>query len=205
MSELTLYIGTKNTSSWSLRAWLMLKLTEVNFETIVIELDQSDTKEKIMQVSPSGRVPVLKHKNQLIWDSLAIGEYLAEIYPHKYLWPKDFTQRAEARSLSCEMHAGFSELRKHLPMNIKKRYKDYLIPQKVSEEIQRIIRIWTEYRSKYNSYGKFLFGDFTIADAMFAPVATRFVTYDVKLSELAMNYVNAIMEWSAMKEWCDHV
>lgn len=205
MSDLKLYIGTRNISSWSLRAWLMLKLAGAEFETIVIELEQPDTKHKIMQVSPSGRVPLIQHKDHTIWDSLAIGEYLAENYPHKQLWPKDFAMRAIARCISCEMHSGFAELRMHLPMNIKKRVKEHVIPVTTLNEIQRIIQIWTDCRKKHGMNGKFLFGDFTIADAMFARVATRFISYNVKLPEIAMNYVSAIMEWPGMRDWCEQI
>lgn len=203
MSNLTLYIGTKNTSSWSLRAWLMMRLTGTDFSTQIIALDQHNTNAEILKISPSGKVPVLKHGKQIIWDTLAIAEYLAELYPQKNLWPKNSGDRAWARSISSEMHVGFSELRNYLPMSIKARHINHSIPQFAANDIKRIVDIWSECRNKFNSSGSFLFGDFTIADAMFAPVATRFITYDVQLPEIAIQYVNNIMKWPGMREWCD--
>lgn len=201
MPEFTLVIGTKNLSSWSLRAWLMLKHAGVPFDTVEIELDQPDTKDKILKFSPSGKVPLLKHHDLSIWDTLAIGEYLAEIFPHRHLWPADRNQRAMARSLSAEMHSGFQALRQHLPMNIKARVANHVIPADAAQDIERIIQIWQNFRALHHTQGKFLFGHFTIADVMFAPVATRFVTYQVNLPSIAEDYVNTIIEMPFMQEW----
>lgn len=203
MSNITLYIGTRNLSSWSLRAWLMLKQTSVNFNTVLIELSQPDTREKILQISPAGKVPVLKYEESIIWDSLAIAEFLAEKFPDKNLWPRESGTRALARSISCEMHSGFAALREALPMQIKNRFENYHIPQNAKDDIQRIVNIWEECRKLNVGIGQFLFGDFTISDAMFAPVATRFVSYNVPLSKITEDYVNTIMHHPAMQEWCN--
>lgn len=205
MSDFTIYIGTKNISSWSLRGWLMLKHAEVDFKTVYIELMQADTQQKVSQISPSKKIPVLNHNNHLVWDSLAIGEYLAEIFPEKNFWPKDPLSRSLARSLSSEMHAGFPALREHLSMNISARLKNQVFPTDAQAEIQRIVKIWEQCRGLHHEAGEFLFGHFTIADAMFAPVATRFRTYDVKLPAVAAEYMHTILELPAMQEWCDGI
>lgn len=205
MNEITIYLGSKNTSSWSLRAWLMLLQTGTDFDAVFIPLNQPDTKEKIAKISPSGLVPVLKHGDTFIWDSLAIGEYLAEIFPDKQLWPKDEKIRAYARSISCEMHSGFQMLRKHLPFNAQERYANYVISPEAQIDIDRIIKIWLDCRQKYAERGPMLFGNFTIADAMFAPVASRFITYNVGIPEVIQQYVDAIMALPEMKMWCQDV
>ncbi len=202
MDKLTIYLGTKNISSWSLRPWLALMQTGADFEEIVISLDQPDTKEKISKISPSGRVPLLKHGDLLVCDSLAICEYLAEIFPDTMLWPADKKARAHARSISAEMHAGFPELRKHLSVDVRARHKNYSIPDTANPDIERICQIWENCRTHYGKTGEFLFGHFTIADAMFAPVATRFITYDVKLPLIAQQYITTIMALPAMQQWC---
>lgn len=205
MNDIIIYLGSKNISSWSLRAWLMLLQTGADFDAVFIPLDQADTKEKIDKVSPSGKVPALKHGDMIIWDSLAIGEYLAETFPHVYLWPKDSKMRAHARSISCEMHSGFHSLRKHLPFNAQDRFANYAIPQETLPEIARIIQIWMDCRQRYASEGPLLFGKFTIADAMFAPVVNRFVTYNVAIPEVIQAYVDTIMTLPEMKMWSQDV
>lgn len=205
MNKLTMYLGSKNISSWSLRAWLMLLQTGADFEAVFIQLDQPDTNEKIAKVSPSEKVPVLKHGEQTVWDSLAIGEYLAEIFPTAQLWPSDSHLRAIARSISCEMHAGFQMLRKHLPFNSQGRFANYPIPEEAHKDIRRVIQIWEDCRRRHSDKGPFLFGKFTIADAMFAPVASRFITYNVNLSQVAEEYVSAIMALPEMQMWCNDV
>jgi glutathione S-transferase len=201
MSDFTLYVGSQNISSWSLRAWLMLKHADINFETVVIELNQPVSKQNLSKISPSAKVPVLKHKTQLIWDSLAIGEYLSEIFPEKNYWPLDLNARTFARSICCEMHSGFSALRQHLPFEVNARFNHHLIPPNAALDIQRIIQIWEQCRQAFHGKGPFLFGNFTIADAMFAPVAIRFRTYAIKLSQIASDYMNTILELPSMKEW----
>ncbi len=205
MSEIIIYLGSKNISSWSLRAWLMLLQTGADFDAVLIPLDQADTHAKIAKISPSGKVPVLKHGDMLIWDSLAIGEYLAEVYPHTHLWPEDVKMRAYARSISCEMHSGFQMLRKHLPFNAQERFANYAIPSEALPDIARIIHIWTDCRERYAAKGPMLFGKFTIADAMFAPVVNRFVTYNVAIPEIVQEYVDTVMTLPEMKMWCHDV
>lgn len=203
MTKMTIYLGDKNVSSWSLRAWLMLLQTGTDFEAIFIKLDQPDTKEKIAKISPSKHVPVLKHGERVIWDSLSIGEYLAETFPRANLWPSDITMRAIARSISCEMHSGFQALRQYLPFNSQLRLTNHPIPEEAQRDIERIIRIWDECRICYGYKGSFLFGHFTIADAMFAPVAIRFLTYNVTLPPVAHEYVEKMMALPEIKMWCN--
>ncbi len=183
----------------------MLLQTATDFEAVFIQLDQPDTKEKIANISPSGKVPVLKHGDQLIWDSLAIGEYLAEVFPNALLWPKEAKSRALARSISAEMHAGFQSLRKHLPYNLEARFPYPDLLEETEREISRVIQIWQDCRLKHYSNGEFLFGSFTIADAMFAPVITRFITYNVPLPEIVQQYIASIMALPEMQMWCNDI
>ncbi|MCZ6847793.1 MAG: glutathione S-transferase family protein [Alphaproteobacteria bacterium] len=201
MSELTLIIGNRNYSSWSLRAWLVLKKTGAAFEETVIPLGQPDSREQILRFSPSGLVPVLLHGERTIWETLAIAEYLAELFPDARLWPKDPEARAMARAISAEMHAGFTELRHNMPMNIRASHPGAGMTEAVQKDINRIEAIWLDCRKRFGFGGEMLFGSFTIADAMFAPVATRFTTYGVKLGETAEAYVKALAAYPAMGEW----
>ena len=201
MADLTLYLGNKNYSSWSLRAWLALKHTTVAFDEVVIPLYQPASRETILKYSPSGRVPVLKHGDATIWESLAICEYLAEAFPTFGLWPKDHAARALARSVSAEMHAGFAALREHLPMNVRSSFPDRGVTPEVQADINRVMSIWRGCRDRFGKGGDFLFGTFTIADAMYAPVATRFRTYRIELEREAEAYCDAIMALPAMQEW----
>ena len=201
MSELTLIIGNRNYSSWSLRAWLVLKKTGAEFEETVIPLGQPDSREQILRFSPSGLVPVLLHGERTVWETLAIMETLAELFPDARLWPKDPEARAMARAISAEMHAGFTELRRNMPMNIRASHPGAGMTEAVQQDINRIEAIWRDCRKRFGSGGSMLFGSFTIADAMFAPVATRFTTYGVKLGETAEAYVKALAAYPAMGEW----
>lgn len=202
MAEFTLVIGNKNWSSWSLRPWLLLKHLGVAFDEVLIRLRQPDTRQQNLRHSPSGKVPVLKHNGQTIWDSLAIAEYLAEQFPQQHLWPADRAARAEARSIAAEMHSGFQALRSHLPMDILG-----LHPGKgqdgegVAADIARVQEIWRDARAQWGAGGAFLFGAFSIADAMYAPVVTRFVTYDVACDAICRDYMDAICNLPAMQEW----
>jgi glutathione S-transferase len=190
-----LYLGNKNYSSWSLRPWLVLKESGASFEEEVVHLDRPDTKSRIAAFSPSGRVPVLVDGDVRIWDSLAISEYVAEKFPQAKLWPEDRAARAHARAVSCEMHSGFAALRENMPMNVRARLPGKGRTPEVLADIARIQAIWSAKR------GPFLFGHFTIADAMFAPVALRFVTYDVEMESAPRAYVDALLALPAMKEW----
>ena len=202
MADLTIYLGNKNYSSWSLRAWLALKRTTVAFDEVVIPLYQPTSRETILKYSPSGRVPALKHGElTVVWESLAIGEYVADSFPTFDLWPKDPAARAVARAVSAEMHAGFAALREHLPMNIRSSFLGREIAPEVQADINRVMSLWRDCRARFGQGGDFLFGQFTIADAMYAPVATRFRTYRIELEREADAYCEAIMALPAMQEW----
>jgi glutathione S-transferase len=210
MAATVIYLGNKNYSSWSLRPWLALKKTGIPFEETVICLDQDDTAEKIRRHSPSGKVPCLVHEGRTIWESLAICEYLAERYPGAALWPADPEVRAHARCVANEMHAGFAKLRQNLPMDIRSDLaaKSRLDVPAVARDVRRVMAIWRECRDRYgragaHGHGPFLYGEFSIADAMYAPVVTRFVTYAVPLDETCEAYVDAVISWPAMAEWCE--
>ena len=200
MEQLTLIIGNKNYSSWSLRPWLAMKQVGLDFTEVRIPLDTPTTHEEILRYSSSGKVPVLRHSDLTIWESLAICEYVAERFA-KNLWPEDVAARALARSISAQMHAGFQSLRQNLPMNCRARIPGKGREQGVQADIDRITAIWRECRSKFGSGGNLLFGHFTIADAMFAPVVSRFFTYDVKLDVIARDYAEAVWTLPAMQEW----
>jgi glutathione S-transferase len=197
-----------------MRPWLALKRTGAAFEEVMIRLDAAavgnalapQTMATLRQHSPSGRVPVLRHGTTTVWESLAICEYLAEQFPAARLWPQDSAARAHARAISSEMHAGFGALREHLPMEISRRWPLEGRLAKVQADIDRVTAIWRECRHRFgkngaNGAGDFLFGGFTIADAMFAPVTTRFVTYGVPLDAISGAYVAAMQQWPAMAEW----
>lgn len=198
---LTLIIGNKNYSSWSLRAWLMLKQAEIEFEEIRIPLDTPETADRLQQYSPSVKVPVLQAGDLTIWESIAIGEYVAELAPDRQLLPADPAIRAIVRSVSAEMHAGFVSLRQQMPMDCRSRYPRREITPAVQRDIDRIITIWRNCRQQYGSSGDFLFGQFTLADAMYAPVVSRFITYEVALEPIAQAYADAIWSLPAMQEW----
>ena len=198
---LTLVIGNKNYSSWSLRPWLVLKQAGVPFEEIFVPLYEPGSKEKILQYSPSGKVPLLIHGKVKVWESLAIAEYLAELFPKAKLWPADIADRAWARAISQEMHAGFTALRTHMPMNVRSSYPGHGRHPEVDKDIARVSAIWRECRERFKNRGEFLFGHFTIADAMYAPVVFRFKTYGVPLSGLEKDYFETMLNLPAMKEW----
>ena len=201
MADLSLYLGNKNYSSWSLRAWLALKATNVAFDEVVIPLYQPGSRETILKYSPSGRVPVLKHGDMTVWESLAICEYLAELFPAFRLWPEDRAARTLARAVSTEMHGGFTALREELPMNVRSSFPDREVSVEAQADINRVMAIWRDCRRQYGAGGDFLFGGFTIADAMFAPVVSRFRTYRTELEREADAYCDAVMAMPAMQEW----
>jgi len=196
---LKLVIGDHNYSSWSLRPWLVLKQAGLPFETVRIRLRESGTKAEIYKYSPSGKVPCLIDGEVIAWDSLAICEYLAERKPS--LWPASSQARAEARCISAEMHSGFGALRHSMPMEIhaSKPY-DGRTPE-VAADIARIVSIWESCRSRFAKDGDFLFGSFSIADAMFAPVVWRFLTYAVELPPASRAWVETMCALPAMQEW----
>lgn len=196
-----LVIANKNYSSWSMRPWLLLQHFGIPFEEIMVLLYQSDTREKILQYSPSGRVPALiDDAGNVVWDSLAIAETLAERFPEYRLWPADPAARAHARSVSAEMHSGFGDIREAMPMNIKIRRPDIGQRLQLQASVARIDELWRECLAK--SGGPFLFGEFTIADAMYAPVVMRFTSYQpVGLSEQALAYMERVKASPAVAAW----
>ncbi len=206
MAEFKIYLGNKNYSSWSLRGWLMLKATGADFEEEVIPLGERNTREEILKYSPSGRVPVLHHGTRRIWDSLAIGEYLNELFPDARLWPADVNARRLARSVSAEMHASFSALRENMPMNIRRSASGKGMTAEVQQDINRITAIWRDSRhwiseNKPETDNGFLFGEFSIADAMYAPVVARFVTYGVDVDDDCRAYMDAVLTLPSVQEW----
>lgn len=201
MSAMTLIIGNRNYSSWSLRAWLAMRAAGLAFDEIVIPLDQPDTAARIREFSLAGRVPILRHGDRIIWDSLAICEYVAELAPQARLWPEDRAARAVARSVSAEMHSGFVALRSALPMNIRADRPGIAISDDTKADIDRICRIWRDCRREFGAGGSFLFGEFSIADAMFAPIAARLHSYRIEVDGTARDYIEAIRMLPAMREW----
>jgi glutathione S-transferase len=201
MADFTIYIGNKNYSSWSLRGWLMLKHTGVDFTEEVIGLDEPSTRTDILRHSPSARVPAVKHGDFVVWESLAIGEYLAELFPAAQLWPMAATARAVARAVSSEMHAGFAALRSHLPMNIRSSFPNRGVTPEVQADINRITALWRDCRRRFGEGGAFLFGAFTIADAMYAPVVSRFRTYKIEFDDETQPYADALWALPMMQEW----
>jgi glutathione S-transferase len=204
--ETVLVIGDKAWSSWSLRPWLAAKVAKVPFGEVQIRLRQPDTAEQIARHSPSARVPALRRGSLTIWDSLAICERLAEIAPQACLWPEDANARAVARSVSAEMHSGFHALRKEFPMDFHARIEGHIPSDQAQTDISRIAAIWRESRHDFGANGPFLFGAFTIADAMYAPVATRFRTYGIDLAQFgddgtAAGYAQTLLAMPEMQEW----
>ena len=196
---LTLYVGSKRYSSWSLRPYLALAHTGLAFECTTILLDRDTTRAEIARVTPSGRVPVLHHDDVVVWDSLAICEYLNELAPSAQLWPADRAARARARSISAEMHAGFQALRSNMAMDLGASKPGQGHTPEALADVRRVCDLWREALGA--SGGPFLFGWFSIADAMFAPVTTRFTTYGVELDATCRGYVDTIAKLPAMQQW----
>ncbi|WP_268797790.1 glutathione S-transferase family protein [Pseudomonas huanghezhanensis] len=199
--SLHLIIGDKRYSSWSMRPWLVLEMMGAPFTDQVIPLNQPDTRAAILQHSPTGKVPALKCEHGTIVDSLAICEYLAELFPKAPVWPRDLSARAQARSACAQMHSGFVSLRTHMPMDLRHDEALEVIPVEAQDDIERVIGLWDECRAAAVESGPFLFGKPSIADAFFAPVAVRLRTYRVQLPEHAAAYVETIYQWSAFKKW----
>ena len=202
MSDLTLVIGNRNYSSWSLRPWLALRNAGIPFDERLLLLSGENWREAIAAVSPSGRVLVLLHGARTVWETLAILEYVHELYPEAGLWPEDRDARAEARAVACEMHAGFGALRTHMPMNLRRRdLEGKGRGPGVDDDIARICAIWRDCRARCGAGGDFLFGAFGAADAMFAPVVTRLDTYGVALDDTCAAYSRAVLNLPAFLEW----
>jgi glutathione S-transferase len=201
MPSLTLVIGNKNYSSWSMRPRLLLRQAGIPFEEVRIPLYQPDSAAQLAAWSPSGLVPALHDGDIKVWDSLAICEYVNERFPDRQLWPADTAARAVARAVSAEMHAGFGALRRDMSMNIRARYPGLGRTPECLTDIERILAIWTDCRARFGSGGEFLFGQFSIADAMYAPVVLRFQTYGVALTGAAKDYAEAVLALPAMQAW----
>jgi glutathione S-transferase len=204
-----LVIGDKRWSSWSLRPWLAMRHAGIAFGEIRIGLRRPDTRSQILRYSPGGHVPVLLVGGERIWESLAILEHLAEAHPSAGLWPGNGQARAHARAIAAEMHAGFAALRRHCPMDLLERAPMASLPDEVAADVRRVVALWADCRRRHAAFGPFLFGGFTAADAMYAPVATRFRTYLPDLSPyahagddaVAGSYMQAIFALPAMAEW----
>ncbi|WP_428646425.1 glutathione S-transferase family protein [Roseibium sp.] len=199
MTAFDLYIGNKNYSSWSFRPWIALRQKDIPFNEHLVPFDFENGNPDFADFSPTMKVPVLKHGDLTVWDSLAILEYLADVHPEKGLWPSDLRERAWARAISAEMHSGFFALRSACPMNMRRPVEELIVGDDVKKDVARIVRIWTECLEA--SGGPFLFGDFTIADAMFAPVVSRFLTYRLSASPAAARYCEAVKSTPAWQAW----
>lgn len=196
-----LIIGNKNYSSWSLRAWLLLREAGIEFDEHRIPLDTDTFKSEIRAFNAGATVPILQLDKLTVWDSMAIAETVAERWPDKQLWPKDADVRAYARSISAEMHSGFATLRECMPMNCRAMGRRVSLPDALTDEIDRIIEIWSTCHREFSGDNGWLFGSFSIADAMFAPVVLRFRTYGINLPESAGFFPQRTLQSHAMQEW----
>ena len=199
MAEAKLTISSKNYSSWSLRGWLLCKLAELDIEEEVVPIDDPSVRAELLLLSPSFLVPRLTHNGIKIWDTLAIAEYLAEQNPKSQLLPEELKPRSHCRSISGEMHSGFYNLRSALPMNLRARHEGFQVFPGARADIDRILAIWRDCLKTYG--GPYLFGPLCMADAMYAPVCTRFLTYGVNLDSLTADYCQSIMVWPPMEQW----
>ena len=200
-AALLLVIGNRNYSSWSLRPWLALAMTGAAFETLRIPLYQPDSQARIRQYSAAGKVPVLVDGGCTVWDSLAICEYVAERFPSARLWPADPAARAQARSVACEMHSGFTALRRELPMNIRLDRVGHAWSPEAQADIDRVLALWSGLRARHDAGGSFLFGRFSIADAMYAPVVLRLRSYRIPVPEDVAAYMRSVLDLPPMQEW----
>jgi glutathione S-transferase len=204
--RLQLVIGNKNYSSWSMRPWILLRQAGIAFEEVQLKFEDKDgglAVAGIDQYSAARKVPVLLIDGEPVWDSLAICETVAELFPDKHLWPESPEARRVARSACAEMHSGFQNLRGKMPMNIRGRHPGKGMTPEVRKDIDRIVALWTECRERFGGAGSLLFGKFTVADAFYAPVVMRFQTYGVKVPPAAQEYCEAVKALSAVKEWSE--
>ena len=196
-----LHIANKLYSSWSLRPWMLMTALGIAFEETVIPMYFPDSRARMLDVSPTGKMPVLTHDGVTVWESLAIAEYLHERYPDKGVWPKDAKARAHARAAANEMHAGFQALRNACPMNLGKRFEPKDLGSDVADDVRRLEGLWSDCRRRFGAGGDFLFGAFSAADAMFAPVVTRLDTYQVRVAPETRRYMDAVLRHPAFLEW----
>jgi len=196
-----LIIGNKNYSSWSLRPWLLLKHFNIEFDEEQHDLYTKTYESEVAKYDTDYKVPILKDGDLLVWDSLSILEYISEQYLDGKGWPSNTEVRAVARSISHEMHSSFTNIRNEMPMNCRKSYRDIALSHESQQEIERIKSIWQRCRDQYGSQGEWLFGDFSIADAMFAPIAIRFNGFNIALNALEKNYVNSQLNHPHLQKW----
>ena len=204
--KLQLVIGNKNYSSWSMRPWVLLRQAQIPFEEVQLKFDESDGGLRVAGIekfSAAGKVPVLMIDGEPVWDSLAICETVAEMFPEKHLWPEAPEARRVARSACAEMHSGFQKLRGKMPMNIRSRYPGKGLTPESQKDIDRIVALWTGCRERFGGAGSLLFGRFSVADAFFAPIVMRFHAYAVKVPRVAQEYCEAVQALSAVREWSD--
>lgn len=204
--NLKLVIGNKNYSSWSMRPWVLLRQADIPFEEVQLKFDESDGGLRVAGIekfSAARKVPVLMIDGEPVWDSLAICETVAEMFPEKHLWPEAPEARRVARSACAEMHSGFQKLRGKMPMNIRSRYPGKGLTPESQKDIDRVVALWTECRERFGGAGSLLFGRFSVADAFFAPIVMRFHAYAVKLPRVAQEYCEAVQALSAVREWSD--
>lgn len=199
--SIQLVIGNRNYSSWSLRAWLPLAKSGIDFDTILLPLDTPEFFERIGEYSPTGRVPVLWHDGQCIWDSLAIGEYVNEQFARGSLWPEDASSRALGRSMAAEMHSGFSALRAQLPMNCRARGRVVAREQALASDLERLWIVWSDSLACHHDRGPWLLGDYSLADAMFAPVVLRLGTYGIEPPAELQPYCHQVLSDETLSTW----
>jgi glutathione S-transferase len=201
MAKASLTISSRNYSSWSLRGWLLCRFAGLNFETVSVPLDDAEARAELLLLAPSFLTPCLTYERIQVWDTLAIAEFLAEVAPEAGLWPADREERSICRSICGEMHSGFANLRAALPMNLKAKHPGFKVWAGAQSDVDRICAIWRERLAA--SAGPFLFGELTAADAMYAPVATRFATYDVQLDAACAGYRDRVLALPYMREWTE--
>ena len=203
MTELSLIFGNKNYSSWSLRPWIFLKHNNINFEEKRIALFTDTTEEELSQYNSDFKVPVLQDGDLIVWDSLSILEYISEKYLDSNGWPINPKARALARSVSSEMHSSFTNVRNELPMNCRKKFHNIRLTSEAEKEVERIISLWRQCRNEYGSEGEWLFGKYSIADAMYAPIALRFDGYSIPLEGVENDYVRSVLNHPSIIEWVE--
>lgn len=201
MEKPTLIIGNKNYSSWSLRPWIFMCQNEIDFNEKRVALFVESMETELKEYDSDTKVPILKHGNLIVWDSLSIMEYVSEQFLDSKGWPTDISARAVARSISAEMHSSFSNVRNELPMNCRKKFNNIKLSIEAQKEVQRIISLWRKCRNQYGAEGEWLFGKYSIADAMFAPIALRFDGYNVALEGIEKEYIQSVLNQPCIIDW----